>query len=52
MFPYKTAYELELDALDLQLCLDTDDNQHDYEGSRKTDEVAEDSGPPPQTTTP
>jgi len=32
---YKTAYELYLDSVDLQLCLDTDYNQPDYDGSRQ-----------------
>ena len=39
MARYKTAYELEgLDALDLQLCLDTDNNQPDYDGGRTIDD--------------
>ena len=38
MWRYKSAYELGLDALDLELCLDTDYNQADYDGSRGIDE--------------
>ncbi len=49
---YKSAYELGLDPLDLQLCLDTDMNQADYDGSRQThDGEPNVDGPPAETTT-
>jgi hypothetical protein len=50
MSRHKTAYELGLDALDLQLCLDTDDNQADYNGSRRTDEHEREAAENPEVT--
>lgn len=57
MAHYKSAYELGLDALDLDLCLDMENNQADYDGSRQPDseppekEPAE-KEPPDETTMP
>lgn len=34
---YKSAYELDLDGLDLELCLDMDSNQPNYDGNRRSD---------------
>jgi hypothetical protein len=49
---YKSAYELGLDPLDLQLCLDTDMNQSNYDGSRQIEDNRLDGQePPPETTT-
>jgi hypothetical protein len=43
---YKSAYELGLDALDLQLCHDTDYNQPNYVGSRSIDDEQDDKASP------
>ena len=43
---YKNAYELGLDGLDLELCLDTDSNQVDYDGSRRSDKPSQPNAPP------
>ena len=52
MCRYKSAYDLGLlDPLDLQLCLDTDMNQADYDGSRRTD-ADEHEEPSTEPTTP
>jgi hypothetical protein len=35
-----------LDPLDLQLCLDTDLNQPEYDGNRQTDDERDEKEPP------
>jgi hypothetical protein len=50
MNTYKSAYELGLDPLDLLLCLDTDMNQADYDGSRQLEDNEPD-GPEPSADT-
>jgi hypothetical protein len=49
---YKSAYELGLDPLDLQLCLEMESNQHDYDGNRQNDDEPVRPAPPADTTTP
>jgi hypothetical protein len=39
-----------LDALDLELCLDTDMNQPDYDGTRQTGDEPDEKEPPAEPT--
>ena len=38
MLNYKSAYELDLDEINLPLCLDMEYNQPNYDGDRQPDD--------------